>query len=95
MEKTPPIGFSMSFHTKTMPPPESMPAKAPARFVRFQKREKRMMGPKVAPKPAHAKDTTLKMMLFSSSAMITPNRCDNDKRDAGKDKDLLVGSVLL
>ena len=28
-----------------------------------------MSGPKVAPKPAHAKDTTWKITLFSSNAM--------------------------
>ena len=72
MPNTPPKGLSSSFHTNTEMPPESIPAMAPARFTRFQNREKRMMGPKVAPKPDQAKETTSKMMLFSSQAMAMP-----------------------
>ena len=44
---------------------------APARLMRFQNRENRTSGPKVAPKPAHAKETMVKITLFSSSAMMT------------------------
>ena len=39
---------------------------APWRVVRFQKREKSIRGPKAAPKPAQAKDTTLKTELVGS-----------------------------
>ena len=74
MPNTPPRGLSSSFHTNTQMPPESIPAMAPARLTRFQNREKRMMGPKVAPKPDQAKETTSKMMLFSSQAMAMPTR---------------------
>ena len=42
---------------------------APALVVRFQKRLKSISGPKVAPNPAQAKLTMVKMTLFSSRAM--------------------------
>ena len=52
-----------------------MPATAPARFVRFQKRARRISGPNAAPNPAHANDTifitTLKNSLCVSIAMNT------------------------
>jgi len=51
-----------------------MPAIAPARFMRFQKSESITRGPKVAPKPAQAKDTMVKIMLFSSSAIKIAGR---------------------
>ena len=53
-----------SFQINTIAPPESIPAIAPALFVRFQNRENRTIGPKVAPKPDHAKDMNSKMTLF-------------------------------
>lgn len=66
MPHRPPSGLSTSFQKNTMPP------MAPARVVRFRNREKSTSGPNVAPKPAHANDTSVKMMLFSSSAMSIP-----------------------
>ena len=57
-----------------MPAPPIMPAIAPALLVRFQKREKSISGPKVAPNPAHAKDTIWKITLFSSIAITIPIR---------------------
>ena len=74
MLKIPPRGLSTRFQTNTMIPPESIPAMAPARLIRFQKSENRITGPKVAPNPAHAKETMEKMTLFSSHAMIIPTR---------------------
>ena len=50
----------------------SIPAIAPARVVRFQNSENSIIGPNVAPKPAHAKETTLKMTLSSSQAIAMP-----------------------
>ena len=41
-------------------------------MVRFQNRLVSMIGPKVAPKPAQAKATRVKITLFSSSAITTP-----------------------
>ena len=70
MPKTPPIGFNNNFHMNTMPPPLSMPAIAPALVTRFQNKENSIIGPKVAPKPAQAKETTMNITLFSSMAMI-------------------------
>ena len=37
--------------------------------MRFQKREKSISGPKVAPKPAHANDVMPKIVLLASHAM--------------------------
>ena len=71
MPHRPPSGLSTSLQKNTMPPP-IIPAMAPAQVVRFQKREKSTSVPNVAPKPAHANDTSVKMMLFSSSAMTIP-----------------------
>ena len=64
--------LSTSFQTNTLIPPASIPAMAPVRVVLFQKSEKSMIGPKVAPKPAHAKDTRVKITLSSFHAIITP-----------------------
>ena len=58
-----------SFHTNTLTPPATMPATAPAWVVRFQNRENSISGPKVAPKPAQAKETMLNITLFSSMAI--------------------------
>ena len=66
---TPPSLLITSFQRNTMPAPPTMLAIAPALVVLFQKREKSMMGPKVAPKPAQAKETILKITLSLSSAM--------------------------
>jgi len=70
MAQAPPSGLRTSFQKKTIPPPVTIPAIAPALFSLFQKREKIISGPKVAPKPAQAKETIRKMMLFSSKAII-------------------------
>ena len=59
------------FQTNTITPPETIPAMAPALVVRFQNSANSTSGPNAAPKPAHAKDTTRKMELSSSSAMKT------------------------
>ena len=48
-----------------------MPAIAPILVILFQNKEKSITGPNVAPKPAQAKETTVKMTLFSSKAIIT------------------------
>ena len=53
----------------TIAPPPIIPAIAPGRLIRFQKSEKSIRGPNVAPKPAHANDTILNIALFSSSAI--------------------------
>ena len=79
MPKIPPIGFSTNFHKKTMPPPLSMPAIAPDLVMRFQKREKIIAGPKVAPKPAQAKETTVNITLFSSKAITMERRAITSK----------------
>ena len=70
MSNTPPKGLISRFQMKTMLPPVTMPAMAPDLVTRFQKSEKSMMGPKVAPNPAQANDTTLNMILSSSRAII-------------------------
>lgn len=70
----PPMGLIRNFHMNTMLPPVSIPAIAPALVVLFQKSDKIMSGPNVAPKPAHAKDTTWNITLRSSKAIIMPNR---------------------
>ena len=58
MAKTPPSGAIRYFQQKTIRPPAIMPAMAPCRLDRRQNRAISMEGPKVAPKPAHAKETT-------------------------------------
>ena len=68
--KMPPIGLISKFQMKTRLPPVSIPAMAPDLVALFQNREKRIIGPKVAPNPAHAKETTLNITLFSFNAMI-------------------------
>ena len=80
--QAPPRGRTPNFQTKIMIAPESMPAMAPYLLQRFQNREKRTIGPKVAPKPAQAKETTRKMELLGFRAkntatiamQITPTR---------------------
>ena len=72
MAKTPPSLATPNFQTKTMAPPETIPARAPHLLQRFQNRERIITGPKVAPKPAQAKETTRKMELVGSLAKITP-----------------------
>ena len=62
----PPIGFKISFHMNTIIPPESMPAIAPSLVVLFQNNENMVIGPNVAPNPAQANDTIVKITLFSS-----------------------------
>ena len=66
---TPPIGAIRNFQINTIELPPSIPAMAPAMLVLFQKREKSISGPKVAPKPAQAKDTMVNITLFSSRAI--------------------------
>ena len=56
-----------------MIPPAAIPAIAPGRVARFQNREQIMRGPKLAPKPAHAKETIPNTELSGSLAMIRPN----------------------
>lgn len=70
MSKYPPRGLISKFHTNTVTPPLNIPAIAPALVTLFQNRENKIIGPKVAPNPAQAKDTTVKMTLFSSIAII-------------------------
>ena len=52
-----------------MAPPDSIPASAPHRLLRFQKRANSTTGPKAAPKPAQAKDTMSKIELSGLDAM--------------------------
>ena len=66
------MGAMAYFQMKTIAAPENMPAIAPHLLQRFQYSEKRTMGPKVAPKPAHANDTMRKMELEGSRANSTP-----------------------
>ena len=66
---TPPSLLITSFQRKTIPAPPTMPAIAPALVVLFQNKEKSMIGPKVAPKPAHAKETILNITLSLSRAI--------------------------
>ena len=70
--RTPPRGAMAYFQMNTIAAPENIPAIAPHLLQRFQNSENRTMGPKVAPKPAHAKDTTRKMELVGSSANRMP-----------------------
>ena len=70
MAKMPPIGAMTNFHTKIMIPPAAIPAIAPYLLDLLQKRERSMHGPKVAPNPAQAKDTTLKTELSGFQARI-------------------------
>ena len=53
----------------TVAPPASMPAMAPERVMRFQKRENSTSGPNVAPKPAQANETIVNITLFLSRAI--------------------------
>lgn len=70
MSNIPPKGRISKFHTNTIQPPEIMPVIAAILVTLFQNKEKSMMGPNVAPKPAQAKETTLNITLFSSKAII-------------------------
>ena len=72
MFHAPPRGRTRNFHTKIITPPDTMPATAPARVVRRQKRAASITGPKAPPKPAHAKDTIWKMELNGSHARRSP-----------------------
>ena len=54
----------------TVRPPETIPATAPARFVLLQNRDITTVGPKAAPRPAHALDTSPIILLFGFHAMI-------------------------
>ena len=74
MAKMPPSLLMTRFHTNTITPPDTIPATAAVWVVRFQNREKSITGPKVAPKPAQAKLTMLKITLSSSRAMTIPTR---------------------
>ena len=69
----PPMGAMAYFQMNTIAAPENIPAIAPHLLQRFQYSENRTMGQKVAPKPAHANDTTRKMELVGSSANSTPH----------------------
>ena len=68
---TPPRVLITNFHINTIAAPPTIPAIAPALLIRFQNKENSISGPKVAPKPAHAKDTILNITLFSSNAINT------------------------
>ena len=72
MLNTPPRGLMANFHTKTITPPPSIPARAPQRLQRFQNRAARMTGPKEAPKPAQAKETIWNTEDSGSKAKIAP-----------------------
>ena len=85
MSQAPPSGRTPNFQMKIITAPESMPAIAPYLLQRFQNRANSTTGPKVAPKPAQAKETTRKMELLGFSAkntatiaiQITPRRAIN------------------
>ena len=62
----------MYFHTKTIRPPESIPASAPCQLQRFQNREHSTTAPKEPPKPAHAKLTMPNTLELGSRASTTP-----------------------
>ena len=51
-----------------MIPPLNIPAIAPFKFVRFQNNANSITGPKVAPNPAHAKDTIWNTLLLGLDA---------------------------
>ena len=71
MLNAPPIGLTTYFHTKMVAAPTIRPAIAPCLLERFQNSAQRTIGPKVAPKPAHAKDTISKTELSGLDAMNT------------------------
>ena len=62
----------MYFQTKTIRPPQSIPARAPCQLQRFQNRAQRTTAPKEPPKPAHAKLTMPKTLESGSRASTTP-----------------------
>ena len=74
MSHAPPSGRTKYFQTNTITPPDTMPASAPGKFVRFQKSEKSITGPNAAPNPAHANDTMVNTELFGFHAMATATR---------------------
>ena len=51
-------------------PPDTMPATAPGRLVRFQNREHTTSGPKAEPRPAHASETSPMILLSGFHAMM-------------------------
>ena len=59
-----------NFQIKIIRPPAIIPASAPLRLDLRQKRASSMVGPKAAPKPAHAKETTRKTELLGFQARI-------------------------
>src|SRR5574344_2083737 len=71
MPHTPPMGLSRYFQMNTMAPPDTIPASTPHLVVRFQNSAVSMAGAKVAPKPAHAKDTMVNTELLGSRARNT------------------------
>ena len=66
------MGAMAYFQMNTIAAPETIPAMAPHLLQRFQNRPKSITGPKVAPKPAHAKETMRKTELLGSSANRKP-----------------------
>ena len=72
MANTPPNGLMRLCQISTVAVPESMPAIAPYLLVRRQYSEVSISGPKEAPSPAHAYDTTWKMEEFWSKATTIP-----------------------
>ena len=73
MLKMPPFGETRNFQIKTVAAPANIPVMAPHLLQRFQNSAKSITGPKVAPKPAQAKETTRKMELLGLLANITPS----------------------
>ena len=62
----------MYFHTNIVVPPTSIPATAPYLLARFQNKESKTTGPKVAPNPAQANDTISNTELLGFDAITTP-----------------------
>ena len=56
----------INFQTNTDIRPANIPDNAPSFVILFQKSEKIIRGPNVAPKPAQANDTTVNITLFLS-----------------------------
>ena len=69
---TPPSGLMRYFHTKTIRPPQSIPASAPCQLQCFQNRAHSTTAPKAPPKPAHAKLTMPNTLELGSRASTTP-----------------------
>ena len=66
---------------KIVTAPENIPAIAPHLLQRFQKSAKSIIGPNVAPKPAHAKETTRKIEL---DGLLWVLQLDYDERVHGQ-----------